>query len=81
MASPRPVPPYFREMDVVSLDEGLEDLLELLRCDADAGVGDLDSDGGFEAIDGVLTDLLRLADAHHDLTPLRELDGVGDEIR
>ena len=38
IASPRPVPPYFRVVDGVGLAERLEQLADLLRRHADAGV-------------------------------------------
>ena len=74
MASPRPVPPYLRVMEVSAWVKGSKISAELVGSDPHTGVRDLETD------DRVGAGGLVGGDPNGDLTGLGELDGVAGEV-
>ena len=78
IASPSPVPPYFREVDVSAWTNGWKISVELVGRDAVAGVGDLEAD---DRVVRVAVDARARRVTRTTISPaLRELDRVADQV-
>ena len=79
MASPSPVPPYRRVVDLVDLAERLEQEGVVFGGDADPGVADLNR--APRAGSGPAAGAAALGpDGHLHRRPVRELDRVADQV-
>ena len=74
IASPRPVPPYLRVVEVVRLGERREQCRDLVRPYPDSGIGDGETKGCLAIC---FAQKLRL---ERHLAPFGELDGIAGEI-